>query len=78
MEMEDSLFEAIKRCGRFLGGDVHFFQIVGVGGLYQAGAPDDGAVAADAAPEIGEINGVEGFSWRKADGGENFFADRLG
>ena len=75
MQMADAVFEAVEGCGRFFSGDVHFFEIVGVRGLHQARAPDDGTVAADSAPEIGEIHGVEGFSFGEADRGEDFFAD---
>src|ERR1700683_136581 len=78
MQMEHALFQAIEGRGGFLGGDVYFFQIVGVRGLHQACAPDDGTVRAHAAPEIGEIDCVEGLSLRKAGGCENFFADRTG
>ncbi len=57
----------------FFAGDVERCEIARAGGSDQACAPDDRAVAAEAAPQIGEIDGVERAAFGVADLAQRFF-----
>ena len=68
MKAAYALFKLVEHARGLAGIDAHFLQIARRRRIHQAGAPNDGIVCADAAPEIGKIDCIEGLAAGQADG----------
>src|ERR1700722_5248335 len=78
MESTNAFFERIENLTNLRRRNVHIVQIVGVRSLYQTRSKNYGIIFANAAPKIGQVRRVEGFSLRQADLCKLVFSDGLG
>src|SRR6202162_3321376 len=77
MQAADAFLERIENLTNLRSRNIHIIQIVRVRSLHQSRPKNYGLIFANAAPKIGQVRCVEGFSFRQADLLQLLFADKL-